>query len=150
MAVCKILASYNLPVASCEIGQFEEQKALIAERFDRRLSRDKSWIVRLPQEDMCQATGTSPLKKYQMDGGPSITTIMEILSGSDNASKDRNTFFKTQIIFWLLAATDGHAKNFSLTHLPERHYHLTPLYDVLSITRLLVRAVIKLHPKKPS
>ncbi|WP_145564612.1 type II toxin-antitoxin system HipA family toxin [Yersinia aldovae] len=128
----KILASYNLPVARCEIGQFEDQKALIVERFDRRLSRDKSWIVRLPQEDMCQATGTSPLKKYQMDGGPGITTIMEILSGSDNASEDRNAFFKTQIIFWLLAATDGHAKNFSITHLPGNHYHLTPLYDVLS------------------
>ncbi|HDL8659805.1 TPA: type II toxin-antitoxin system HipA family toxin [Yersinia enterocolitica] len=128
----KILASYNLPVASCEIGQFEDQKALIVERFDRRLSRDKSWIVRLPQEDMCQATGTSPLKKYQMDGGPSITTIMEILSGSDNASEDRNVFFKAQIIFWLLAATDGHAKNFSIAHLPGSRYHLTPLYDVLS------------------
>ncbi|HDL8336312.1 TPA: type II toxin-antitoxin system HipA family toxin [Yersinia enterocolitica] len=128
----KILASYNLPVASCEIGQFEDQKALIVERFDRRLSNDSRWIVRLPQEDMCQATGTSPLKKYQTDGGPGITTIMEILSGSDNASEDRKVFFKAQIIFWLLAATDGHAKNFSITHLPANHYHLTPLYDVLS------------------
>lgn len=144
----KILASYNLPVASCEIGQFEEQKALIAERFDRRLSRDKSWIVRLPQEDMCQATGASPLKKYQMDSGPSITTIMEILSGSDNASKDRNTFFKTQIIFWLLAATDGHAKNFSLTHLPESHYHLTPLYDVLSPHPIIGSGRYQIAPQK--
>jgi serine/threonine-protein kinase HipA len=128
----KILASYNLPVARSEIGQFEDQKALIVERFDRRLSRDNRWIVRLPQEDMCQASGTSPLKKYQMDGGPGITTIMGILSGSDNASEDRNLFFKTQIIFWLLAATDGHAKNFSIAHLPRNSYHLTPLYDVLS------------------
>lgn len=81
---------------------------------------------------MCQASGTSPLKKYQMDGGPGITTIMGILSGSDNASEDRNLFFKTQIIFWLLAATDGHAKNFSIAHLPRNSYHLTPLYNVLS------------------
>ncbi|CNI04019.1 putative transcriptional regulator [Yersinia pekkanenii] len=57
---------------------------------------------------------------------------MEILSGSDNASEDRKVFFKAQIIFWLLAAMDGHAKNFSITHLPASHYHLTPLYDVLS------------------
>ncbi|CNH84874.1 putative transcriptional regulator [Yersinia frederiksenii] len=128
----KILENYNLPVASSEIGVFEDQKALIVKRFDRRLSSDGSWIIRLPQEDMCQATGISPLRKYQADGGPGITNIMEILSSSDNAEADRVAFFKVQVVFWLLAATDGHAKNFSIAHLPGSHYELTPFYDVLS------------------
>nr|WP_314901451.1 type II toxin-antitoxin system HipA family toxin [uncultured Deefgea sp.] len=128
----KIVAAYGLPVAHCDIAHFDDQKVLIVERFDRRLAAQGNWIVRLPQEDMCQATGTSPLKKYQADGGPSMTTILELLAGSAQAENDRRNFFKAQIVFWLLAATDGHAKNFSITHLAGRRYCATPLYDILS------------------
>ncbi|ABE37214.1 hypothetical protein DR64_8445 [Paraburkholderia xenovorans LB400] len=128
----QIVAAYGLPVARCEIAGFEDQKVLIVERFDRRLSSDATWIVRLPQEDMCQATATSALHKYESDGGPGIEAIMEVLSGSARAALDRRNFFMTQLIFWLLAATDGHAKNFSIAHLPGNRYESTPLYDVLS------------------
>jgi serine/threonine-protein kinase HipA len=128
----QIVAAYGLPVARCEIARFDDQKVLIVERFDRRPSSDSSWIVRLPQEDMCQATGTSALHKYESDGGPGIEAIMEVLSGSERAITDRRHFFITQMIFWLLAATDGHAKNFSIAHLPGSRYEATPLYDVLS------------------
>jgi serine/threonine-protein kinase HipA len=128
----KIVAAYGLPIAGCEIDRFEDQKVLVVERFDRRMSGDAAWIVRLPQEDMCQATGTPALHKYQADGGPGIEAIMEVLSGSGRAAVDRRNFFKTQMIFWLLAATDGHAKNFSIFHLPSNRYEATPLYDVLS------------------
>lgn len=128
----KIMAAYEIPIARCEIEHFEDQKALVVERFDRTPSSDGSWIIRLPQEDMCQATGTSPLHKYQSDGGPGIARIMELLLGSDDAGQDRNNFFKTQIIFWVLAATDGHCKNFSIAHLPGGGYRATPIYDVLS------------------
>ncbi|MBN3801650.1 type II toxin-antitoxin system HipA family toxin [Paraburkholderia sp. Ac-20336] len=127
-----IVAAYGLPVAHCEIARFDEEKALIVERFDRRPSSDATWIVRLPQEDMCQATGTSALHKYESDGGPGIETIMEVLAGSSRAATDRRNFFTTQMIFWLLAATDGHAKNFSIAHLAGNRYESTPLYDVLS------------------
>ncbi|MGF6919022.1 type II toxin-antitoxin system HipA family toxin [Paraburkholderia sp. 40] len=128
----QIVAAYGLPVARCEIARFDEQKVLVVERFDRRLSSDATWIVRLPQEDMCQATGTSALHKYESDGGPGIEAIMEILARSTRATTDRRNFFATQLVFWLLAATDGHAKNFSIAHLPGNRYESTPLYDVLS------------------
>jgi serine/threonine-protein kinase HipA len=128
----QIVAAYGLPVARCDIARFEDQKVLIVERFDRRPSSDATWIVRLPQEDMCQATATSALHKYESDGGPGIDAIMEVLSGSASAAMDRRHFFITQMIFWLLAATDGHAKNFSIAHLPGNRYESTPLYDVLS------------------
>lgn len=127
-----ILDLYGIPVAKTKIAQFEEQKALVVERFDRKWSGDRQWIVRLPQEDMCQALGISPLRKYQSDGGPGITDIMAILSHSAQAEWDRAQFFKAQIIFWLIAATDGHAKNFSIAIEPQSSYRLTPLYDVLS------------------
>lgn len=128
----KIMAAYGIPTASCEIDCFEDQKVLIVERFDRRLAADGQWIIRLPQEDFCQAMGVSPIRKYQADGGPSITSAMKLLLGSVNAEQDRIYFFKTQIIFWILAATDGHGKNFSITHLPGAQYRATPIYDVLS------------------
>ncbi|MBY4868521.1 type II toxin-antitoxin system HipA family toxin [Burkholderia anthina] len=128
----KIVAAYGLPIASCDIGRFDDQKALIVERFDRRLSRDGTWILRLPQEDMCQATGTPSGAKYESDGGPGIATIMGILANSADAAQDRRHFFIAQLVFWVLAAIDGHAKNFSIAHLPGNTYRSTPLYDVLS------------------
>ncbi|EFB0118202.1 type II toxin-antitoxin system HipA family toxin, partial [Salmonella enterica] len=131
--LCSLLVEhYGIPVAKTQIAQFEDQKALVVERFDRRWSGDRQWIIRLPQEDMCQALGVSPLRKYQSDGGPGISDIMEILSHSDQAEQDKEQFFRAQIIFWLMAATDGHAKNFSIAIEPQSRYHLTPLYDILS------------------
>ena len=81
---------------------------------------------------MCQVLGKSPNLKYQSDGGPGIQDIMNILLGSVNAIEDRRNFFKSQILFWLLAAPDGHAKNFSIHLLPNGRYRLTPLYDIIS------------------
>ncbi|MEM5436122.1 type II toxin-antitoxin system HipA family toxin [Paraburkholderia diazotrophica] len=144
----KIVEAYGLPVAACEIALFGDQKALVVERFDRRLSSDGTWIVRLPQEDMCQATGTPPIVKYQTDGGPGIDTVMEILAGSVVAATDSTRFFKTQLIFWLLAATDGHAKNFSIAHLPGNRYRATPLYDVLSAHPIIGRGANRIPMQK--
>lgn len=144
----RIMQGFGLPVAQCEVAAFEDMKVLIVERFDRRLSADGSWIVRLPQEDFCQATGTSPLHKYQAEGGPGITRIMEILLGSESAEQDRLNFFKTQLVFWLLAATDGHAKNFSLFHLPGSRYRATPLYDVLSAHPIIGTGAGQVAPQR--
>lgn len=142
----RIVTAYDLPCANCEMAMFEDQKALVVERFDRRLASDNSWIIRLPQEDMCQATGTPPHKKYQTDKGPGIERIMGILLGSESAAEDRYRFFKTQLLFWMLAATDGHAKNFSLFLLPGGRFSATPLYDVLSFHPVIGAGRGKIHP----
>jgi serine/threonine-protein kinase HipA len=128
----QIMELFGLPVARTAILHFEDQKVLGVERFDRKYSDDGSWIVRLPQEDMCQATGSSPNQKYQADGGPGMERIMRLLLGSDAADVDRRNFFKTQLIFWLLKAPDGHAKNFSIFIEQSGRYRATPLYDILS------------------
>jgi serine/threonine-protein kinase HipA len=144
----KIAAAFGLAVAHCDIGTFEDQKVLVVERFDRRLAQDGSWIVRLPQEDMCQAMGCSPMHKYQADGGPGMAAIMDILLGSDAAARDRREFFKAQLLFWLLAATDGHAKNHSIALLPGGRYRSTPLYDILSAHPILGTKKNQLAPHK--
>lgn len=133
----KILDGFGIPVAYCDIGQFEEQKVLIVERFDRVYSEDDSWIIRLPQEDFCQTNAISPLQKYQKDGGLGITDCMKILDASSESLIDKHTFFTVQVIFWLLFATDGHAKNFSIKHTSRDSYEMTPIYDVLSIFPIL-------------
>ena len=109
----QLLRGYGVPCAVSEMASFAGQRVLVVERFDRELSADGSWIMRLPQEDFCQATGTPPGLKYESEGGPASGEIIELLRGSSQVS-DRVDFFRTQFIFWLLCAIDGHAKNFSL------------------------------------
>lgn len=142
----RILREYGIPVATAEICTFEDVKTLVVERFDRRLSKDGTWIIRLPMEDMCQALGVPPVFKYEEDGGPGIRGIMDLLLGSENATADRRLFMKTQLLFWLLGAIDGHAKNFSIYLLPRGAYRLTPLYDVMSAWPIVARK--ELHRKQ--
>ncbi|ALU87620.1 HipA domain-containing protein [Herbaspirillum rubrisubalbicans M1] len=137
----RILAAYGMPVAACDILCFEDQKVLAVERFDRRWSRDpasgQATLLRLPQEDMCQATGISPWLKYEADGGPGMKEIMALLGGAIDPVAARRHFFKAQLLFWMLWATDGHAKNFSLFLKAGGRYEPTPLYDVLSVFPLI-------------
>ena len=128
----QILRAYNLPVAKCSINYFDDVKVLVVERFDRKYAAENTWLMRLHQEDMCQALGFSPNLKYQADGGPGIQQIMQLLLGSQQPLVDRRNFFKAQVLFWCLAAIDGHAKNFSVTIKRQGDYQLTPLYDVIS------------------
>lgn len=128
----RILNAYTLPVAPTEITTFGKTKVLVVERFDRKLAQTGSYYVRLPQEDFCQATGTPFSHKYENDGGPGMEVITAILRNSINAKQDIYNFFKTQLVFWMLRACDGHAKNFSIFLLPQSRFQLTPMYDVLS------------------
>lgn len=128
----ELLYEYGLPVARSQIEQFEDQKVLIVPRFDRRISQNGGYWLRLPQEDFCQALGRHSSQKYESDGGPGILDIANILQTSENVEQDLKTILQAQIVFWLLAATDGHAKNFSIQILPRGRFKLTPLYDVLS------------------
>lgn len=144
----QLLRAFGLPMAECQIAQFEEQKALVVERFDRRLARTGTHWLRLPQEDFCQATGTPPAFKYEADGGPGIVQSMQLLLGSSQAEADRETFFRAQLVFWLLCATDGHAKNFSLHIEAGGRYRLAPLYDVLSAHAVLGKGRNQLAPER--
>ncbi len=128
----QLLAELGLPVAHTEMARFGAQKVLVVERFDRRWMANGAWIARLPQEDFCQALGMAFENKYESDGGPGIAQCLKVLAGSEDAAHDGRLFLCAQLAFWLLAATDGHAKNFSLFLLKGDRYRLTPLYDVLS------------------
>ena len=154
----QILRGFGLPVAESTMLRFGDQRVLAVKRFDRRwvgAGADRvdrrgfrasrgSWVVRLPQEDFCQATGRAPTERYEAEGGPSMEEIVDILGGSESADEDRATFLLAQLTFWLLAATDGHGKNFSVYHRPGTAFALTPLYDVLSAWPVIGRGANEL------
>ncbi|MFY8083818.1 MAG: type II toxin-antitoxin system HipA family toxin [Rubrivivax sp.] len=128
----RLLAAYGLPVPKAEIASFGQQRVLVVERFDRVVFNDGQRLLRLVQEDFCQATGTSPLVKYEAEGGPGLGVLFNLLQQSVDAERDLRTMMASQLLFWMLRAPDGHAKNFSIHLLPGGRYRLTPLYDVMS------------------
>ena len=127
----KLAAAAGLPAAVVSLATFGDVRTLVVERFDRRLARDGR-LLRLPQEDACQALSILPALKYEADGGPGVASLLELLKASDDPAEDQRRFLKAQVFFWLLGATDGHAKNFSLHLLPGGRFRLAPLYDIMS------------------
>lgn len=90
-------------------------------------------ILRLHQEDLCQALGVHPLSKYESGGGPSAARIGQMLRAhSSRPGRDVEAFADALIYNWLIAGTDGHAKNYSLLHAGGGRVRLAPLYDLAS------------------
>ena len=125
----------GLPAAHVEKITLPGQVVLSVERFDRVWQGDT--LKRLPQEDICQSLGYPSATKYQKLGAPGITRIMELLRESDTPLEDRETFFRAQIFFFLIGASDGHAKNFSLRLGHRGRFSLAPLYDILSVAPIV-------------
>lgn len=129
----RLFKEYGLPTANAEIATFGSQRVLVVERFDRALSTNGQQLFRLVQEDFCQATGSSPLVKYENEGGPGLQQMFTLLQQSQQAAADMRTLMASQLLFWMLRAPDGHAKNFSIQLLAgEGRFRLTPIYDVMS------------------
>jgi serine/threonine-protein kinase HipA len=106
--------------------------AIVVERFDRIQGRTR--IVRLHQEDLCQALGVHPRLKYESDGGPGAQLAVELLrNNSPRANEDIDTFVGALLMSYLIGATDAHAKNYALLHSDTDRIRLSPLYDVASI-----------------
>ncbi|RWM35749.1 type II toxin-antitoxin system HipA family toxin [Mesorhizobium sp.] len=127
----KLAEAFGLQVNPARIMRFGKTMALVVERFDRRWTQGGR-LLRLPQEDCCQALSVPPTRKYENEGGPGIAAILGLLKGSDTPARDQKTFLVAQMFFWIIAATDGHAKNFSVFLEPGGGFRLTPLYDVLT------------------
>ncbi len=124
-------------VPQVEIIKTKNLKALAIERFDRRWNKDKTRLLRLPQEDCCQVFGKPAAIKYESDGGIGIAEIMHLLEFSSYADKDRYNFMRFQVFQWLIGATDGHSKNFSVFIDRGASFRLTPFYDILSAYPML-------------
>ena len=95
---------------------------------------------------MAGAVGAAAAK-YEKDDGPGMAQILRILDRGAAPERDRNLFALSQLMFWLLAATDGHAKNFSI-FIRRDGYELTPFYDLLSAWPVIGNKARQLQPQK--
>ena len=131
--VCLALArALGLPTATSRVARFGEEIAIVVERYDR--VRDGNDILRVHQEDACQALGVPPTQKYQNEGGPSVATVVELLrTHSSERAQDVSIFIDAIGFNWLIAGADAHAKNYSLLLSGGPRVRLAPLYDVASI-----------------
>lgn len=130
--LCMLLvAEVGLSTANVAMSRFGEVKALVVERFDRMWVDEA--LVRLPQEDICQALSVPVFRKYDANGGPGMAQVLDLLLQSDAPEEDRKRFLQACYLFWVLGATDGHAKNFSLAMGRQGTFTLAPLYDVMSL-----------------
>ncbi len=121
----------EFPTANSRVMTFDGQKAIVVERFDRVRS-PQGWL-RIHQEDLCQALGVHPARKYQNDGGPGPKAIVELIRNHSSAPNDDVVTFVDALAFnWLIAGTDAHAKNYGVLIAPGR-VRLAPLYDVASV-----------------
>ena len=122
----------GLVVARTRVEQFEDESAIVVERYDRRLVEGK--LIRIHQEDVCQALGVHPERKYQNRGGPGpgdIARLLREVMPARAASDALWRFFDALAWNWLIVGTDAHAKNYSLL-LAATDVRLAPLYDIAS------------------
>ncbi len=122
----------GLTTATSETIDIGGTICLVVERFDRTLTDDMR-IVRLHQEDFCQALGILPESKYEFEGGPSIGDIVTVLRDVSSApAADINAFLRAVAINYLVGNSDAHGKNFALLYDPAAGARLAPLYDIVS------------------
>ena len=123
----------GLRAAATRVMRFGEERAIVVDRYDRVFDADGE-IVRIHQEDLCQALAVHPVHKYQADGGPGPADIVAVLRDNvdgGRAEADVASFLDALIFNWIVAAPDAHAKNYSLL-LHSRSVRLAPLYDIAS------------------
>jgi serine/threonine-protein kinase HipA len=128
----ELARALGLTVPNSSILHFEDETAIVIDRYDRILV-EGTWR-RLHQEDFCQALGIPPIRKYENEGGPGAREIVELLRDNSRAPAEDVEGFLDAIAFnWLVAGTDGHAKNYSVLIGPRGNVRLAPLYDLASV-----------------
>jgi serine/threonine-protein kinase HipA len=128
----ELARALGLPVVDSRIVHFQNEIAIVVERYDRL--RTEAGIRRVHQEDICQALTILPTQKYQNEGGPGIDDIVQLLrTHSGEPREDVDTFIDSVAFNWLIVGTDAHAKNYALLIGAQGRARLAPLYDVASI-----------------
>lgn len=143
--VCQTAArELGLQAAVTECRSIGGSRTLVVSRYDR--APNANGYSRLHQEDLCQALGMPPDRKYQNEQGPSPAQIADLLTRvSSDPAADLRRFRDALIFNWLIVGTDAHAKNHSLM-LSSGVVSFAPLYDLISFLPYRGRRPIhKLH-----
>jgi serine/threonine-protein kinase HipA len=122
----------GLLAARTRIERFGDESAVVVTRYDRIGAG--AGIRRVHQEDLCQALGLPPSRKYQNEGGPRPSDVARLLRTvmTPATADEAVTRFADALAWnWLVAGTDAHAKNYSLL-LSGTQVRFAPLYDIAS------------------
>ena len=131
-ATMRAAAALGVDVASTEYMEFDGRPAIVIERFDRIRQRDGK-VARIHQEDMCQASGRMPRRKYEDAGGPNVRDMATILrANARDAGPQIVRLADFLLINYAAEAPDGHSKNISIRILPSGNVTMAPLYDLAS------------------
>jgi serine/threonine-protein kinase HipA len=129
-AFCMMLASrmsLSVPKVTIRPGR---DRLYIVERFDREREKDGK-ILRLHQEDFCQALGVLPDQKYEGEGGPSLARCFGLLKEkSTSPAADQKALLSWVIFNFLIGNADAHAKNLAILY-TVRGPRLAPFYDLI-------------------
>ena len=127
-----VLGRLGLPVAQSHVQSFDGEIAIVVERYDRLVT--ETGVVRIHQEDFCQALGVMPDRKYQNEGGPGLRDIISLIREvSESPQEDVQTLIDATIFNWIVGGSDAHAKNFSLLLSAGGRARLAPIYDVARV-----------------
>lgn len=116
----------GLQVSNVSYEVFDDVPTIVVERYDREVLAP-GVVTRLHQEDLCQALGYKPSKKYK----PTASEVLQLLA-RDTTRQSTLDFAAALFFNYLVGATDAHAKNYSLMHLAGSSFFLAPLYDIAS------------------
>ena len=120
----------GLSVPSMSFAFFEDQPALIIERFDRE--KISGHMVRVHQEDFCQALGIRPEDKYEADGGPGFGMCLKLIENSSSCPLEDSASFRRAAVFnFMIGNCDAHGKNFSFLYPSDGSIRLAPFYDLI-------------------
>ena len=131
-ALClELAAAVGLPTTAFSVGRADDIDYLVVERFDRAV--DGESVVRLHQEDFCQALGIPPERKYEAEGGPNLRRCFELLRTVSAAPVlDLGAFLEAIVFNLAIGNNDAHGKNFALLHGTDGTTRLAPFYDLVS------------------
>ena len=138
----RLARAVGLSTAVSSVERIGGRPNIVTARYDRvriragrrvPLTQSGGQVVRIHQEDMCQALGIDPVKKYQAEGGPGMKQIMDLLAGSADPATDRARFITACAFNYVIVGPDAHGKNFSILIDVGGRYRLAPLYDINSM-----------------
>lgn len=119
----------GLPTARSSVTRFEDEIAIVVERYDRVRAGER--LQRVHQEDMCQSLAHPPSSKYENEGGPGAKAIAGLLR-EHAGEADVDAFLNAMLFNWIVAGTDAHAKNYSVLIGANGRVRLAPFYDIAS------------------
>lgn len=110
----------------------EYDKAYVIERYDRKVDT-KGKVIRIHQEDFCQALGYSYREKYEESGGPGYKECFNLVKQFKNPLADKIKLIDLAVFNYLICNYDCHSKNVSLLYDEGTAPSLAPFYDLVCV-----------------